>query len=370
MAPPPPPVAKKRRVKKRLVKKKKGAATAPQVIQAPPKPVEPMSFTDKDPWGYRFLQTMWRYEPGINDGMRKDPNDNERTRVLRVLQEVYGISAEARLDHGFDNNCLPWGAMHHDRQTPRKKLAERIRTLCLKSPGGKLGIAQLRYLLAEAELCTTLIVTGKSKSFPLDLDISDPVLKKSWKATYTRHLDRIFYLVQPTTPPPGRFDPPLLVVDPMRFDTESGYALARNVKKQALVSIDTKSIDGGIFKLEVATSEPLHFREDKQRDPAGELRRDDQVIGRIVSLSKMGEEGLRFRMNIDHAGSRLPWMALGIVLADLFVQRSTGAMLRAVAIEREKVEKEKAEAEDLLLQGLPAAFRHRVKPFPPKKPGH
>lgn len=363
----PPPKKKPVRVKKRGAKKKKGAPT-PQVVAAPVIPALPVSLTDKDAWGYQFSHTMWRYEPGISDGMRRDPNDAERLRVLRVLEEVYELRDPKRLDQGFTNDSLPWGLMHHDRLTPRKKLAERIRTVCLKAPNGRLGIAQLRYLLTDAELMSTLVVRSKGKTFPLDVEITDPVLKKTWIAKHTRHLDRVFYLIQPASPPPGRFDPPLCVVDPMRFDHQSGYALARNAKKQPLVSVDTKDLDASIFKLEVSTTRPLHFRENRQRDPAGDLLDDERVVGRCVSLSKSGDVGLTFRVEIDLAGPQMPWLALAVVLADVWVQRATGVMHRAVTVEREKVEREKQEADDLLLAGVPASMRHRMRPMPPKKP--
>jgi hypothetical protein len=42
----------------------------------------------------------------------------------------------------------------------------------------------------------------------------------------------------------------------------------------------------------------------------------------------------------------MPWLALAVVLADVWVQRATGVMHRAVTVEREKVEREKQEAED------------------------
>ncbi len=99
----------------------------------------------RDAVGYDFGGRLLRADADGLAGIRRDPNDHLRERLLRLLGRRLGCEAE-RLRHGLGEGAIPWGRLRRDRSLDRK-LAEELRRWYRRAPGEVLGIGQVRDLL-------------------------------------------------------------------------------------------------------------------------------------------------------------------------------------------------------------------------------
>jgi hypothetical protein len=103
----------------------------------------------KDAIGYDFGGVLLRADSDGLAGIRKDPNNTVRERVLRLLERRLGCERD-HLRHGLDEHAIPWGRLRRDKRLD-KELAEELRRWYRKAPGEVLGIGHVRDLLEGSE---------------------------------------------------------------------------------------------------------------------------------------------------------------------------------------------------------------------------
>ncbi len=123
----------------------------------------------KDEIGYDFGGVLLKSDDAGIAGIRKDPRDRIRERVLRVLQERLGCEA-VRLRHGVTEDSIPWGRLKREREFDRK-LAEELRALYRRAPGEVLGIGQVRDLLEQSERMHSFELKCEWDNIPVRLTV-------------------------------------------------------------------------------------------------------------------------------------------------------------------------------------------------------
>ena len=81
----------------------------------------------KDEMGYDFAGVMLKAEDSGIAGIKKDPRDRVRERVLKVLGRRLKCEPQ-RLRHGLGEDSIPWGRLRRDGELDRL-LAEDLRKL-------------------------------------------------------------------------------------------------------------------------------------------------------------------------------------------------------------------------------------------------
>ncbi|MEE8408741.1 MAG: hypothetical protein V3T05_03970, partial [Myxococcota bacterium] len=99
----------------------------------------------KDQIGYDLGGRLMQIDEMSMAGIRKDPRDRLRGRVLAVLGRLLACEPD-RLRHGLNEQAIPWGRLRRDRSLD-KPLAEELRRWYRKAPGETLGIGHVRDLL-------------------------------------------------------------------------------------------------------------------------------------------------------------------------------------------------------------------------------
>jgi hypothetical protein len=123
----------------------------------------------KDEIGYDFVGVLLRAEDSGIAGIRKDPRDRVRDRVLKLLGRRLACEG-ARLRHGLSEDSLPWGRLKRDRDLDRQ-LAEALRRLYEKAPGEVLGIGHVRDLLESTERMHSFELACEWDTTPMQLAV-------------------------------------------------------------------------------------------------------------------------------------------------------------------------------------------------------
>lgn len=123
----------------------------------------------KDEIGYDFGGTMLVSDESGLVGLRKDPRDRLRVRVLRVLEQRLAVERE-RVRHGLGEDAIPWGRIRRD-STLDRPLAETLRAWYRKAPGEVLGIGHVRDVLEECERMHTFTLNCSWDTPPVTLAV-------------------------------------------------------------------------------------------------------------------------------------------------------------------------------------------------------
>jgi hypothetical protein len=300
-----------------------------------------IDFRSKDPWGYHFAQPMMRLDRGVAEVIRRDPNDKERERICRVLEQQYELDARD-LDQGLEPRLLPWRRMERERSSPRKRLAEAIKKHAHRAPGGRLGIAQVHALAHEALLLHTWRARAEKVGFPLELAIDQPALGTRYAVDYVLHVDRAFYSVF-VEPRKDRFAPPLLVSEALRVFEGRAEARVRKLDKSVWLAASSQGF-GRPLVLEIEIdADRFRYKEQLGPHPSGQiLDAAEQPVG---SLSSEKVSGFDMTLRVDVCGPTEPWLGLLSILADAWTQRVRGTAERALEHDAER-QQAAAEADD------------------------
>ncbi|MBI5511707.1 MAG: nucleoporin [Deltaproteobacteria bacterium] len=103
----------------------------------------------KDEIGYDFGGVMLKADESGIAGIKKDPRDRVRERVVKVLTRRLRCDAQ-HLRHGLSEDSIPWGALRRDRELDRA-LAEELRQRYRRAPGEVLGIGHVSEALEWME---------------------------------------------------------------------------------------------------------------------------------------------------------------------------------------------------------------------------
>ena len=123
----------------------------------------------KDPITYDFGGVLLAVDTEGLAGIRKDPRDRVRERVLAVLERRLGIES-ARLRHGLGENAIPWGRLARESDLD-KPLAELLRAWWKVAPGHLLGVGQTRDLLESSERMHSFELRCEWDSRPVRLTV-------------------------------------------------------------------------------------------------------------------------------------------------------------------------------------------------------
>jgi len=147
---------------------------------------------DKDRMGYDFAATLIVADEGSLAGMRKDPRNRVRQRLLGVLARALGLEPE-RLRHGLGEEAIPWGRLRRERSLDRA-LAELLRAAWRKAPGGVLGIGHVQELLEANERMHTFALGCEWDVTPVALEVvwHDAPVARGVSVLHRRHRYFIF----------------------------------------------------------------------------------------------------------------------------------------------------------------------------------
>ncbi len=147
----------------------------------------------KDPIGYDFKGALLRADDTTLAGIRKDPLDRIRKRVVTILERRCAVRVDD-LRHGVNEHAIPWGRMRRDSDLDRE-LAELMRAWWRKAPGEVLGICHLWELLEESERMHTFELRSPWDQAPRSLHVYwDDERVASCVATF--HKEHQFYLMR------------------------------------------------------------------------------------------------------------------------------------------------------------------------------
>ncbi len=104
----------------------------------------------KDEIGYDFGATLLITDEASMAGIRKDPRDRLRKRILAVLDRLLAMDVE-RMRHGLDEDSIKWGRLKDPDTSLDRELAAELRCWYRKAPGERLGMGHLRDLLEQSE---------------------------------------------------------------------------------------------------------------------------------------------------------------------------------------------------------------------------
>lgn len=123
----------------------------------------------KDDITYDFGGVLLAVDTEGLAGIRKDPRDRIRERVLAVLDRRIHVAAD-KLRHGLTENSIPWGRLKRDDGMD-KQLIERLRDWWKVAPGHVLGVGQTRDVLESMERMHTFEMRCEWDSHPVRLSV-------------------------------------------------------------------------------------------------------------------------------------------------------------------------------------------------------
>jgi hypothetical protein len=325
---PPPP--------KRPTKKRPGSAqlAARRQLQRSPEEREKEAvFANKDAWGYRFAQPIWRLDLGVSETMKRAPEDKERERLGRMLDRLFGLPL-ARITAGMDGEELPWGVMKDDhKKTSRRVFAESVRLMSHKAAGGVLGSRQTYYLAHAAKLMHTFRIKARAMAFPLELEIEESVLKSQWLAEYALQVHRAFYPIF-KAPKKSRFELPLVVTSAYRVLDGRGESAVRTNDRKAVLAVEAVPVisPNDPFKWKITAGPAFYTLKEpaSTRSPAFILEdTSGQVVGECTSSKDPDSHSIDATFRFDIDSEQTPWLGLSVLYLDAFTQRARGVLGRA-----------------------------------------
>jgi len=123
----------------------------------------------KDEIGYDFAGVLLTTDEASLAGVRKDPRNRDRERVLAVLCRRLGMVPD-RLRHGLGEDAIPWGRLRYDHDLDRE-LATLLQQQYRRAPGEVLGIAQVRDVLEASERMHSFGIRANWDLAPVRLEI-------------------------------------------------------------------------------------------------------------------------------------------------------------------------------------------------------
>lgn len=283
----------------------------------------------KDELGYDFGGVMLHLDESSLAGIRKDPNDRLRQRIVGVLHRALAMDVE-RLRHGLNEDSIPWGRVRRDRGLDRA-LADELQKAYRRAPGEVLGIGHVRDLLEDSERMHTFSIEGEWDTSPVQLRVlwdEEPV---AYAAT-TLHKEHTYFTFRDSD------GDVLAYVDELDPQRGAQQARIRSIDG-AMVGLlqldppDEGDVDErGAPRLMRATLRDAAEREvvrvEEERLSAQHLRarlidvRDGTEVGLIEDRMRRGK--IQTRVELDIAVPRVMAWALATLLADLARLRRRG----------------------------------------------
>lgn len=161
--------------------------------QAPGAPQLVPERLTKDPIGYDFKAPLLRNDETTYAGIRKDPLDQVRKRIVALLESRLNVNVDD-LRHGMNEHAVPWGRLRRDPELDRP-LAELMRAWWRKAPGEVLGICHLWELLEESERMHTFELRAAYDQAPRTLNVYWDNELVAW-CVATFHKAYQFYLMR------------------------------------------------------------------------------------------------------------------------------------------------------------------------------
>ncbi|MEZ0314690.1 MAG: hypothetical protein ACAI38_23215 [Myxococcota bacterium] len=283
----------------------------------------------KDQISYDFGGVLLAVDTEGLAGIRKDPRDRLRERVLSVLQRRLHIDPQ-RLRHGLTEDSVPWGRMKRD-DAMDKQLVEQLRAWWKVAPGHVLGIGHARDILENMERMHTFELRCEWDARPVRLSVLDPGGEAVAYADGTIHKEHEFLVFR--TPEKLIFAYVDMVVPRQNAQT----ARVRNADGSAVGTFElttpavAESATGKRVQLKGTlrdSQERVAFRLVEERSGpksflANLLAPDtDDKVGRIED--KMSGGKIRTIIEVDLAIPRLLTWAVGALMADLARLRRAG----------------------------------------------
>jgi len=283
----------------------------------------------RDDIGYDFGGVMLRPDDSSLAGVRKDPNDRLRQRILGILRRTLSMDVD-KLRHGLGENSIKWGLLKREPDMDRK-LAEDLRERYRKAPGEVLGIAHVRELLEETERMHTFRLRCEWESKPIKITIlwdDQPVAF----AESTLHKEHEFYILRSTE---GEV---LGYVDTFRPERADQTARVRTPKGELVSTVEVTTPtfsdtakEEGIVRLQATITDrdgkaQLEMEEERAtskffRAKFSEPGQDEEV-GRIEDRLLSGKIQSDIELDIPVAPT-LAW-AVAAIMADLARSRRDG----------------------------------------------
>ncbi len=282
----------------------------------------------KDVIGYDLVGILLTTDEGSLAGIRKDPRNRLRERVLGVLKRRLAIEDE-RVRHGLGENSIPWGRLKRD-DAMDKALAEELRRWWRKAPGEVLGIDHLRQALETTERMHSFALNAEWDLNPVTLAVLADNKPVAFGQTGLHKEHRFFIFKDPT----GEV---LAYVDAMQPRRPEQASRVRT-KKGETVALLTLVTPGPADDL---GDESKRRFVAEVRDKQGvvqltvrEVRASPQSFRAVITDAEGREVGsvedelskgkVRTKIELDAAMSRTVAWGLGAVLADLARLRKRG----------------------------------------------
>lgn len=288
----------------------------------------------KDPITYDFGGVLLTVATEGLAGIRKDPRDRVRERVLSVLTRRLAMEPE-RLRHGLGENAIPWGRLSRDTDLD-KPLAELLRAWWKIAPGHLLGVGQTRDLLEGSERMHTFELRCEWDSRPVRLTVLQPdgtgketavayaevALHKQHEFFIFRTPEKmVFAYVDQVTPRKNAQTARIrnadgTLVGTFELTTPSTTDSVEEGARVRLKGVLKDAADRIAFKLEEERAAPKTFLANLT------LADGTTKVGRIEDKLSGGK--IRTLIEVDVPMPRLLTWAVGALMADLARLRRTG----------------------------------------------
>lgn len=284
----------------------------------------------KDAITYDFAGVLLAVDTEGLAGIRKDPRDRLRERVLAILERRLGVKAD-RLRHGLNENSIPWGRFKRGEPLD-KKLTELLRAWWAVAPGNVLGVGHARDLLENSERMHSFELRCDWDARPVRLSVlpanggaavayADGTIHKQSEFLVFRTPEKLIFayvdMVEPRknaqTARVRNADGSLVGTFELTTPAVAETVTGKRVQLKGVLR-DAQGRVG--FRLEEERSSPRSFLAHLLA-PEG-----DERVGRIEDKLQSG--GIRTLIEVDVAIPRLLTWAVGALMADLARLRRAG----------------------------------------------
>lgn len=147
----------------------------------------------RDPIGYDFKGRLLRADDSSFAGIRRDPLDRIRERIVAILSRNCAIRVDD-LRHGLNEDAIPWGRLRRDPELDGE-LARTLRRWWRKAPGEVLGICHVWEVLEDTQRMHTFELSSVADRAPRLYEVrwDDEVVAR---AVATLHKEHRFYTLK------------------------------------------------------------------------------------------------------------------------------------------------------------------------------
>ncbi len=283
----------------------------------------------KDEIGYDFGGVLLHLDESSLAGIRKDPNDRLRQRLVGVLHRALGMQVE-KLRQGLDEHAIPWGRLRRERELDHA-LARELREAYRLAPGEILGIGHVRDLLEETERMHSFVIEGDWDTSPIQLRVLWDEQAVAYGVT-TFHKEHTFFTYQDVE---GEV---LAYVDTLEPHRRKQQARIRAVDGGlvGLLTLDTpdpkQQPEGGAPQIlramlqDTRGRDVLRVEEERCGAQFFRARLVDVASGVEVGLieDRLRRGKIQTRVELDVAVPRVMGWALATLIADLARRRRRG----------------------------------------------